>query len=95
MRRAYRKELNILENVIQQEREVLIEVSDKKWEELFRKRENQEVSNMNKKFEQVEEFNRRMEALRMDFQVGDRITIFPTLLLLLLIISRNTLGKLK
>lgn len=78
MRRAYREELNILENVIQQEREVLKEITDKKWDELFRKRENQEVSNMNKKFEQVEEFNRRMEALRMDFQVNP-ITIFSTL----------------
>lgn len=79
MRRAYREELNILENVIQHEREVLIELRDKKWEELFRKRENQEVSNMNKKFEQVEEFNRRMEALRMDFQVCYPITKCPTL----------------
>lgn len=79
MRRAYREELNILENVIQHEREVLIELRDKKWEELFRKRENQEVSNMNKKFEQVEEFNRRMEALRMDFQVRYPITKLLTL----------------
>lgn len=79
MRRAYREELNILENVIQHEREVLIELRDKKWEELFRKRENQEVSNMNKKFEQVEEFNRRMEALRMDFQVRYPITKLRTL----------------
>lgn len=79
MRRAYREELNILENVIQHEREVLIELRDKKWEELFRKRENQEVSNTNKKFEQVEEFNRRMEALRINFQVCCPITKFLTL----------------
>lgn len=70
MRRAYREELSILENVIEREREALVEVTDKKWEELFRKRENQEISNSKAKFEQVEEFNQRMESLRMDFQVS-------------------------
>ncbi|KAH1016648.1 hypothetical protein HUJ04_007832 [Dendroctonus ponderosae] len=74
MRRAYREELNILENVIQHEREALIEVTDKKWEELFRKRENQEISNSKAKFEQVEEFDQRMESLRMDFQEHFRET---------------------
>ncbi|XP_066255392.1 dynein regulatory complex protein 1 [Euwallacea similis] len=74
MKRAYREEVNILEKVVNQERKVLIEISDRNWEELFKKRECQEISNMNKKSEQVEEFNRRMEELRLDFQEHYRET---------------------
>ncbi|XP_066139815.1 dynein regulatory complex protein 1 [Euwallacea fornicatus] len=74
MKRAYREELNILEKVVNQEREVLIETSDRNWEELFKKREHQEISNMNKKFEQMEEFNQRMDELRLDFQEHYRET---------------------
>ncbi|XP_050293707.1 LOW QUALITY PROTEIN: dynein regulatory complex protein 1 [Anthonomus grandis grandis] len=74
MRRAYRDELEILEHVVMQERKNLVDATDKKWEELFRKRQNQEVSNMNKKFEQVEEFNQKMGDLRLDFQEHFRET---------------------
>ncbi|XP_030751277.1 dynein regulatory complex protein 1 homolog [Sitophilus oryzae] len=68
MRKAYRHELNIMEEVILKERENLIDSTDKKWEELFCKRENQEISNTDKKFEQLEEFNARMDQLRTEFQ---------------------------
>lgn len=70
MRRAYREELQVLESVILQQRRVHIEVTDKKWDELFRKRENQEISNSDKKFEQVEEFTKKIDQLRIDFQVS-------------------------
>ncbi|XP_076249879.1 dynein regulatory complex protein 1 [Rhynchophorus ferrugineus] len=68
MRRAYRQELNVIEQVILQERQHLIENADKKWEDLYQKREEQELSNTNKKFEQVEEFDQRMTQLRTEFQ---------------------------
>ncbi|KAL1494521.1 hypothetical protein ABEB36_010106 [Hypothenemus hampei] len=68
MRRAYREELEILENVIQIERDTFIENNNKIWEDLFKKQQNQEISNMNTKFEQVEEFHNKMEHLRIDFQ---------------------------
>lgn len=70
MRRAYREELQLLESVILQDRKVHIEVTDKKWDELFWERENQEISNSDKKFEQVKEFTKKIDQLRIDFQVS-------------------------
>ncbi|CAG9774072.1 unnamed protein product [Ceutorhynchus assimilis] len=74
MRKAYADELDVLEKVILTEREFQMEASDKKWDELFRKRQNQEISNTNAKFDQVELFNQKMDAVRIEFQEHYRAT---------------------
>lgn len=68
MRRAYRQELQLIEDAVLMERKILVDMNDKKWEELYKKREAEEVSNSEKKFEQLEEFENEINRLRRDFQ---------------------------
>ncbi|XP_060522355.1 dynein regulatory complex protein 1 isoform X2 [Cylas formicarius] len=68
MRQAYRQELEAIETVILVERKILIEAADKKWQELYKKRQDQEILNSEIKFEQLDDYYQRMDKLRIDFQ---------------------------
>lgn len=72
MRRAYNQELQLIEDVIMVERKMLIEVNDKKWEELHKKRDQEEEINCEKKFEQLEEFEEICIKLRINHQEKHR-----------------------
>lgn len=74
MRKAYQKEYELIEEVIAAERQNLIDMNNKKWDELFKKREQQEVFNSDAKFDQLEEFTKKMMQLRIDFQEKFRET---------------------
>ncbi|XP_069705691.1 dynein regulatory complex protein 1 isoform X2 [Periplaneta americana] len=54
MRRGYKEELKLIEEVIELEHEHLMQANDKKWEALYKEREELEVTHMNKKFEAVD-----------------------------------------
>ncbi|KAB0793354.1 hypothetical protein PPYR_12974 [Photinus pyralis] len=68
MRRAYRRELELIEDVIQVERKILIDTNDKRWEELHKKRDLEENLNCERKFEQLEEFEEICTNLRVNHQ---------------------------
>ncbi|KDR12480.1 dynein regulatory complex protein 1 isoform X2 [Zootermopsis nevadensis] len=56
MRKAYKDELKLIEEVIALEHKQLMEVSEKKWEALYKKHEKLEVEHMEKKFQTVDEY---------------------------------------
>lgn len=68
MRKAYRQELQMIEDVILAERQLLIESNNKKWEELAKKRDQEEKANSDKKTEEYWNFVRDMDILNRDFQ---------------------------
>lgn len=74
MRRAYQREFELIEEVILTERKKLIDTNNKKWEELYKKREQQEIANSDKKFEQVKEFSLNMIGTRINHQENFRET---------------------
>lgn len=74
MRKAYQNELEIIENVILNDRQSIIDACDKKWEELYKKRDNEEESNMKKKFNQIELFDQQLTEARKHFQEYYRAT---------------------
>lgn len=74
IRRAYQQELAVIEEVIMSERLNLVESNNKRWEELFKQQKEQEMNNSTKKFEQIEEYQTKMNELRQDFYEKFRAT---------------------
>ncbi|CAG9813113.1 unnamed protein product [Phaedon cochleariae] len=74
MRSAYQNEFELIEEVIAAERQNFIDSHNRKWEELYKKRQQEEIKNSDKKFEQLEHFNKNMNRLRIDFQEKFRET---------------------
>lgn len=74
MRRAYRQELHLVEDMIMLERKILIEANDKKWEELFKKREEEEQINSKRIFEILDEFFVETTRLRREHEELYRAT---------------------
>ncbi|KAK9696402.1 Sperm tail [Popillia japonica] len=72
MRKAYHRERVFIENVIMEERKLLIEANEKKWEELYRKRDHEERMQCEKKFEQQEDFMQEMQKLRIEHEEKHR-----------------------
>ncbi|KAI4457059.1 nyd-sp28 protein [Holotrichia oblita] len=72
MRKAYRRERVFIESVIMEERKLLIEANEKKWEELYRKRDHEERTQCEKKFEQQEDFMQEMNKLRIEHEEKHR-----------------------
>lgn len=68
MRKAYRRELEFIGEVLVEERKLLVEANDKHWDELYKRRENEERTQCEKKFEQHEEFIQEMNKLRIEHQ---------------------------
>ncbi|XP_044272377.1 dynein regulatory complex protein 1 [Tribolium madens] len=68
MRKAYRQELQMIEEVILAERQILIEANNKKWEELYKKRDQEEKANSELKSEDYWSFVKEMDNLQRDFQ---------------------------
>ncbi|KAK9885399.1 hypothetical protein WA026_010894 [Henosepilachna vigintioctopunctata] len=73
-RRAYREQLKLIEESMQAERKIIMEANSKKWEELYKKRDQEEQINADKKAEQMEQFVNQMAELRRDFQEKYRET---------------------
>ncbi|KAJ8953586.1 hypothetical protein NQ318_003008 [Aromia moschata] len=74
MRSAYQKEFELIEEVVLLERQQLIDATNKRWEELYRKRDEQEADNSDKKFNLLKEFYRSMYERRVAFQEKYRRT---------------------
>ncbi|KAL3272766.1 hypothetical protein HHI36_014227 [Cryptolaemus montrouzieri] len=73
-RKAYREQLKLIEESMQTERKIMMEVNAKKWEELYKKRDQEEQANSDKKYEQMELFENQMTELRREFQEKYRET---------------------
>lgn len=54
MQRAYEKQLFLIEQAINIEREVMVDHNNKRWEALYKQRDREEVAHMEYKFEQVQ-----------------------------------------
>ncbi|CAH2005594.1 unnamed protein product [Acanthoscelides obtectus] len=74
MRKAYQKEYELIEEVLMMERKNVIESNDDKWDDLNKRREQQESLNSEKKFQRLEEFNEKMTQTRIDNQEKFRKT---------------------
>nr|CAI5869387.1 unnamed protein product [Callosobruchus analis] len=74
MRKAYQTEYELIEGVLLMEREKIIEQNNQKWDDLNKKREQQETLNSEKKFQRLEEFNENMTKIRVDNQEKFRET---------------------
>lgn len=53
MQRAYEKQLSLIEQAIDIEREAMVDHNNKRWEALYKQRDKEEVIQMDYKFEQV------------------------------------------
>lgn len=53
MQRAYEKQLFLIEQAINIEREAMVDHNNKRWEALYKQRDKEEVAHMEYKFEQV------------------------------------------
>ncbi|VEN63136.1 unnamed protein product, partial [Callosobruchus maculatus] len=74
MRKAYQTEYELIEGVLLMERKKIIEQNDQKWDELNKKRDQQETLNSEKKFQRLEEFNEKITKVRVDNQEKFRET---------------------
>ncbi|XP_063916676.1 dynein regulatory complex protein 1 [Zophobas morio] len=74
MRKAYRQELQMVEDVIKAERQILIETNNKKWDELHKKRDQEEKSNADLRSEDYWKFVQDMDNVNRDFQELYRTT---------------------
>lgn len=74
MRKAYRQELKIVEDTIMLERKLTIEANDKRWDELFKKRDEEEHINSKRIFEILDEFSEEATRLRREHQEIYRAT---------------------
>nr|CAH7761912.1 unnamed protein product [Callosobruchus chinensis] len=74
MRKAYQTEYELIEGVLLMERKKLIEQNNQKWDDLNKRREQQETLNSEKKFQRLEEFNENMTKIRVDNQEKFRET---------------------
>nr|XP_022912087.1 dynein regulatory complex protein 1 homolog [Onthophagus taurus] len=64
MRVAYKAEIQHIDDVIIEERKILIDINNRQWEELYKKRELEEERQVKRKFEQQEEFIVAMDEIR-------------------------------
>lgn len=53
MQRAYEKQLFLIEQAINIEREAMVDHNNKRWEALYKQRDKEEVAHLEYKFEQV------------------------------------------
>ncbi|XP_049772051.1 dynein regulatory complex protein 1 [Schistocerca cancellata] len=72
MRRAYRQELRLIEQAIEIERKQLLDTNKKRWDPLYSERETEEVENMEKKFQQVAEFEEEMRKIDLEHEENYR-----------------------
>ncbi|PSN49548.1 Dynein regulatory complex protein 1 [Blattella germanica] len=68
MKRAYKQELKLIEDVMEFERAQLVEMNNKKWEALYRERKELEVKHMNLKFEAVDEHEDEIYRVTVEHQ---------------------------
>lgn len=68
MRKSYRQELKMIEDVILSERQLMIDASNKKWEDLYKKRDLEEKANSDLRSEDYWTFVKEMDDLVRDFQ---------------------------
>lgn len=54
MQRAYERQLSLIEEAINIERDAMIDHNNKRWEALYRQRDREEIAHMESKFEQVQ-----------------------------------------
>nr|CAI5869383.1 unnamed protein product [Callosobruchus analis] len=74
MRKAYQMERQLIEDVLMMERQRVIGENNKKWEDLYKKREQEENEIAGKKVQRLEEFNEKMTEIRVDYQERFRET---------------------
>uniref|UniRef100_A0A1B6E7F5 Dynein regulatory complex protein 1 n=1 Tax=Clastoptera arizonana TaxID=38151 RepID=A0A1B6E7F5_9HEMI len=74
MKKSYRNELQLIEEAISIERQELLEVSNKRWEGLYKQREKDEVINLEQRFVAIDEHNEEMNKIMIDHQEKYRAT---------------------
>ncbi|XP_041982173.1 dynein regulatory complex protein 1 isoform X2 [Aricia agestis] len=63
MQKAYAKQLSLIEQAINIEREAMINLNNKRWEALYKQRDREEVAHMEYKYEKLEEHKQEMEVI--------------------------------
>lgn len=66
MQRAYERQLFLIEEAINIERETMIDHNNKRWEALYKQRDKEEIAHMDYKYEQIEDNKQKMEAIMWD-----------------------------
>ncbi|KOB67325.1 Ribosomal protein L11, partial [Operophtera brumata] len=66
MQKAYDKQLSLIEQAINIERDAIIDHNNKRWEALYRQRDKEELAHIDYKFEQVEVQKQEIEAIMWD-----------------------------
>lgn len=74
MRKAYREELEMIEEVILAQRRLQIEANNEKWKELYKRRDQDEKNNGEQQSEDYWSFVENLSILNRDFQESYRST---------------------
>ncbi|XP_054269675.1 dynein regulatory complex protein 1 isoform X2 [Macrosteles quadrilineatus] len=74
MRRAYRRELILIEQAIDIERKETMELNNKRWESLYKQREEDEINNLEQRFVALSEHNQLMQDILIHHQEKYRAT---------------------
>ncbi|XP_063625986.1 dynein regulatory complex protein 1 isoform X2 [Cydia splendana] len=73
MQRAYQKQLALIQEAIEIERDAMVDHNNKRWDALYRQRDKEEVAHMESKSEQLEEHKLEMEAIMWDHHEKFRV----------------------
>ncbi|XP_047992408.1 dynein regulatory complex protein 1 [Leguminivora glycinivorella] len=73
MQRAYQKQLTLIQEAIEIEREAMVDHNNKRWDALYRQRDKEELAHMEYKTEQLEEHKLEMEAIMWDHHEKFRV----------------------
>uniref|UniRef100_A0A1B6H2U9 Dynein regulatory complex protein 1 n=1 Tax=Cuerna arida TaxID=1464854 RepID=A0A1B6H2U9_9HEMI len=74
MRRAYRRELVLIENAIDIEREETMDINNTRWQALYKQREDNEIFNLEQRFVALSEHNQLMQNIMVHHQEKFRAT---------------------
>ncbi|XP_015112536.1 dynein regulatory complex protein 1 [Diachasma alloeum] len=68
MSKAYRRELVLIEDALKSERTSLLETITKKWDALYKKRQENEIDGLERRKQIMREYDREMESVLIDHQ---------------------------
>lgn len=74
MQEAYRRELELIEEAICNERKDLLESCNKQWETLYKQRDKEELNNLKLRFQEQEDQDEEVKRVRMEHQEKYRQT---------------------
>lgn len=68
MSKAYRRELVLIEDALKKERTSVLETITKKWDALYKKRQESEIDGVERRKEIMREYDREMESVLIDHE---------------------------